>query len=109
MPPKQTASPPDLSAAFEKLKAAAKGLPGVEEGRAYGTPAIKAGGKLLARVKDADTVVLRCEVEEKALLIDVAPDIYFETDHYRGWPMVLVRIHVISVEELAYRLGDRRP
>lgn len=105
MPPKQTASRPDLSAAFAKLKAAAGNLPGVEEGTSYGTPALKVRGRLLARVKDADTVVLRCEIEEKALLIEAAPDIYFETDHYRGWPMVLVRIHEISLEELTHRLA----
>lgn len=41
-----------------------------------------------------------CPLEEKQLLIEAAPDIYFETDHYRGWPSVLVRIRLISEEGL---------
>lgn len=45
-----------------------------------------------------------CPLEEKAALMDVAPDIYFETDHYKGWPAVLVRIDVISDQELTHRL-----
>jgi hypothetical protein len=44
--------------------------------------------------------------EEKALLLEAAPDIYFETDHYKGWPAVLVRIRKIPIAELAHRLGQ---
>ena len=44
--------------AFEKLRKAAQGLPEVEAGTSYGTPALKLGKKLLCRVKDRDTVVL---------------------------------------------------
>jgi len=43
-------------------------------------------------------------VEEKELLIEAAPDIYFETDHYHGWPAILVRIHRIDPDELRHRL-----
>lgn len=60
--------------------------------------------KFLCRVKDPDTVVLMCPLEEKEMLMAAAPDIYFETDHYKGWPAVLARIHTISVAELALRL-----
>ena len=60
--------------------------------------------KFLARVKDADTVVLMCPLEEKEMLMEAAPDIYFETDHYRGWPAILVRIHEIDPDELRHRL-----
>lgn len=45
-----------------------------------------------------------CPLEEKELLMAAAPDIYFETDHYKGWPAILVRIHTISTAELALRL-----
>lgn len=86
------------------LKAAASGLPDVVEATSYGTPALKAGKKLMARVKDADTVVLMCPLEEKQLLLEVAPEIYFETDHYKGWPAVLARIHKISADELRHRI-----
>lgn len=91
--------------AMERLRKAAAALPEVDESTSYGTPALKVRKKLLCRVKDPDTVVLMCAMEEKELLMAAAPDIYFETDHYKGWPAVLVRIREISDEELAHRLA----
>jgi hypothetical protein len=38
--------------------------------------------------------------------MEMSPDIYFETDHYVGWPAVLVRLSVIGDEELSLRLED---
>ena len=96
--------PDDLDQATAKLRRAAAGMPHVVDGTSYGTPALKLGKKLLARVKDPATVVLACPLEDKALLIEAAPDIYFETDHYRGWPLVLARIEAISEAELRHRL-----
>jgi len=95
----------DLAYAVGRLRNAATGLPEVEEGTSYGTPALKVRKKLLCRVKDPDTVVLMCPLEEKELLMAAAPDIYFETDHYKGWPAVLVRIRAISDDEFAHRLA----
>jgi hypothetical protein len=97
------ASPPD-EAAFDKVKRAAAGVPGVVEGTSYGTPALKVGKTLLCRVKDAETVVVACPVEEKELLMEAAPEFYFETDHYRGWPLMLVRVHSIPPDDLTRRL-----
>jgi hypothetical protein len=94
----------DLLPALSKLSTAAKGLPEVEVATSYGTPALKLRGKLLARVKDAGTVVLTCPLEEKELLMEAAPELYFETNHYRGWPAVLLRIQAIPADELALRL-----
>jgi hypothetical protein len=114
MPRKPSASQPDpsgetdfssdLSPAFERLCKAAEGLPGVEEGMSYGTPALRVGKKLMCRVKDADTVVVMVDLDEKEMLTAAAPDIYFETDHYKGWPCVLVRVRRIAPQELAHRL-----
>jgi hypothetical protein len=97
-------SPDDLSPAFERLRAAAANLPGIEAGFSYGTPALKVGKQSFCRVKDPDTVVLMIDLEEKEMLMAAAPDVYFETDHYKGWPAFLVRVHNISLEELAHRL-----
>ena len=85
--------------------AAASGLAEIEQTTSYGTPAFKVRKKLLCRVKDADTVVVMCPLEEKELLIEAAPEHYFETDHYRGWPSILVRVHLIPADELRLRLG----
>jgi hypothetical protein len=96
----------DLAHAFSRARAAVRAakLPEVEESTSFGTPSLKVRGKPLVRVKDRDTLVVRCAVEEKALLIEAAPDIYFETDHYKGWPAVLVRLSKIDDAELRHRL-----
>jgi hypothetical protein len=98
--------PDDLAKAAARMRAAAEAarLPQVEDATSYGTPALKVRKKLLARVKDADTLVIMCPVDEKEMLIEAAPEIYFETDHYKGWPAVLVRISKISAAELRLRL-----
>lgn len=107
--PKPSASLPDgssasLQPAFAKLRSAAAGLPGIVEATSYGTPSLRVGRKFLSRVKDADTVVLLCPLEEKEMLLEADREVFFETDHYRGWPAVLVRIHRIDPTELRHRL-----
>jgi hypothetical protein len=93
----------DLARAVARLRhaVARSKLPGVEEGASFGTPALKVAGKLLARVKDASTAVFRCPLEMKEVLIETAPEIYFETDHYKGWAGILVRLSKASDAELA--------
>ena len=90
--PRETVSAVDLAPAFERLRQAAQGLPEITEGTSYGTPSLNVRKKFLCRVKDPETVVLMCELEEKELLVARSPEIYFETDHYRDWPAVLVRV-----------------
>jgi hypothetical protein len=95
------------------MRRLAHGLPGVTEGSNYGRPALKVGGKAFATLKDETTVVLRCTLEEKEVLLEMAPETYWQTDHYKGWPGLLARLDVISDEELAHRLAkahaDRAP
>jgi hypothetical protein len=97
--------PDDLAYAAARLRAVGTTLPEVTEGTSYGTPSLRLAKKSLARVKDADTVVLMCPLEEKEMLLAAAPEIYFETDHYRGWPAILARIRIISDAELRNRLA----
>jgi hypothetical protein len=94
----------DTDRAFARAVKAAKAtkLPGIEEGTSYGTPSLTVRSKFLMRVKDPDTLVFRCTMEEKAFLMEAEPSIYFETDHYVGWPAVLVRLSVVSDAELAH-------
>jgi hypothetical protein len=61
-------------------------------------------GKLFARLKDADILVVHAFPDEKEMLMQVDPGIYFETDHYKGWHAVLVRLDKISTSQLRYRL-----
>lgn len=89
-----------------RLQRLTKDLPGIETGTSYGTPALKVAGKLLMRIKDAETLVLMAALDEKERLIEMAPDIYYETDHYRGWPALLVRAAAIGDDELQLRLFE---
>ncbi|TCL76021.1 MmcQ/YjbR family DNA-binding protein [Rhizobium sp. BK251] len=98
----------DIDAIFRRLQGlvAEAGLPGVEEGTSYGTPALKVGGKAFVSVKNADTIVLSIPIDDKERLIEMAPEIYFQTDHYRGWPSLPVRVTAVGDDELRVRLID---
>lgn len=96
----------DTSIIFERLQklAAEAGLLEIEVSTSYGTPALKVGGKSFVSVKNAETVVLSVPIDRKEQLIEMAPDIYFQTDHYVGWPSLPLRIGAIGDEELQFRL-----
>lgn len=98
MPAKRSTDP------FARVRAAASHLPEVEVSTSYGTSALKVRGKLVARMKDDVTLVVMCPIEEKEMLMGVDPKVYFETDHYKGWPAVLVRLGKISTPKLRHRL-----
>lgn len=69
-------------------------LPGVEVSTSWSTPALKVGGKLMARLKeDGETLVLvRISFDQRELLMQVEPDVFFLTPHYQDYPSVLVRL-----------------
>lgn len=53
-----------------------------------------------------DVLAVRCPIEKKEMLIEAVPDIYFDDDHYRGYPAVLVRLAAIDEADLAALLRD---
>ena len=82
---------------FDDLREIARALPGVVDGTSYGTPALKVGGKLIARVHQSiDCVVLRSDLLDREILLQSAPDAFFITDHYRDYPWILVRLGVLE-------------
>lgn len=84
--------------------AARAGLAEIEESIWYRTPSLKVAGKSMMRIKDDDTLVFRCSLEDKEMLMAAAPKVYFETDHYKGWPAVLVRLSKASDKDLTASL-----
>jgi hypothetical protein len=98
----------ELDKVFERVERllSQRNLPHVERSTSYGTPSLKVGGKSFVRLKDAETLVLLCPIEQKELLLEVSPEIYFQTDQYAGWPAVLARLEVIGDDELALRLEE---
>jgi hypothetical protein len=67
-------------------------LPDVEVGTAFGTPALRMRGAFMCRVRDdGETLAIRCDIEERPLLIDAHEEL-FVTKHYEAWPMLLVAL-----------------
>ena len=91
---------------WEDLVKLARELPGVEEGLWYRTPALHVRGKFFVRLKeDGRSVVFRLEsVDEQEFLVAAQSDVYFITDHYRGYPAVLARLRTLGVAECRVRL-----
>ena len=66
----------------------------VEDGTSYGTPALKVRKKMLARLKeDGDSLVMPgVPQDERDMLVARQPDMFYVTDHYRDYPIVLIRL-----------------
>jgi hypothetical protein len=60
------------------------------------------------RVPHLDVLAVRCPIERKEMLVEAAPDRFFDDDHYRGYPALLVRLAAIDEDELGALLEDAR-
>ena len=72
-------------------------------------PAFRVRGKLFAwrsRERDGATLALRVDRDEKPMMLDARPDLYFQTPHYEGYPGVLVHLDAIDLDELRERIED---
>jgi hypothetical protein len=99
---------PPLESDIDRAARLSRHLPQVAVASWYGTPALKVAGKGFVRVKAPGTLVVMCPLELKEALIEAEPDLYYETDHYRGWPAMLVRLQMIDDDRLADRLECAR-
>src|SRR5271154_7429400 len=95
---------------FETVRKIGLAMPGVEDGTAYGNLALKAHGKLLAcvpthRSAEPGSLVVKVDFGDRAQLLAEAPDVYYVTEHYVGYPSVLVRLSRVSPDVLRDLLG----
>ncbi len=58
------------------------------------------------RWPNIEVLAISCPLEQKELLIEAAPGIYFDDPHYRGYPAVLTRLPMIDEAELEHRLRE---
>src|SRR4051812_10785887 len=80
-------------------------LPGVEEGTAYGSPALKSAGRMIACVAtnksaDPNTLIVKMDPAQRDALIEEDPDRYYTREHYDGDPVVLVRLARVTSDAL---------
>jgi hypothetical protein len=79
---------------FDDIRKLTLAWPEVEDGTSYGTAALKVRKKLLARVKeDGDSLVmLGVPQDERDMLVESQPKVFYFTDHYKDYPTVLIRL-----------------
>jgi len=80
-------------------------LPGVVQSTAYGSPALKSHGQLMAAVptnKSAEpgSLMVRVDRNDRKTMLPEAPELYYVTDHYLAYDAVLVRLERLSPELL---------
>lgn len=92
---------------FDLVREIGLAMPDVKEEIKYdGSPVLKAGGSFMAGIAtdesaEADSLVVRCEIDDRELFIEEAPETYYVTDYYERYPVVLVRL--AEVDEAALR------
>src|SRR5262249_55187175 len=83
------------------VRCIALSLPAVEEGTSFGTPGFRVKGKFMMRFwEDGETLVVKCGFAETEFWMKYDPETFFITDHYRGYPAVLVRMSNVKEKDL---------
>jgi hypothetical protein len=90
---------------FSTVRALGLRLPDTEEGTMYGAPALKVQGNMfvcMASNKSAEpnTLVVYMPFEQRDALLEEEPSTYYLKDHYRNYPVVLVRLARIHPDAL---------
>jgi hypothetical protein len=101
-----------LSNPFDIVKNIGLTMPGVEAATRYdGSPVLKIAGVFMAglathRSAEPDSLVVRADLEAREAFIEDAPDIYYLTEHYRPYPLVLVRLRRVDQDALQELLSS---
>jgi hypothetical protein len=90
---------------FAMVREVGLALPDVEEVTKRGAPVLKMRGRFMAGLTvhpsaEPDTLVVRCEIEQRELLIEDAPETYYITEYHARWPLVLARLSRIDRDAL---------
>jgi len=98
---------------FDQVREIALGLPDVEEGTTYGSPAFKVQGKVFAclaihKSAEPETLAVWMDFGERDELIAADPYVFYIRDHYVGYPCVLVRLSRIHPDALRDLMGGAR-
>lgn len=96
---------PRKTITFDTVRELGLALPGVEEGTAYGSPALKVRGNMFAclaihRSADPGSLAIRLDFDQRDELMAADPATYYVTDHYVNYPCVLVRLTRVHPDAL---------
>ena len=100
--------------AFDIVQRIGLTLPNVEAATRYdGSPVLKVAGVFMAGLAthesaEADTLVVRADLEQRESFIDEAPETYYLTEYYRRYPLVLVRLDHVTPDALRELLAASR-
>ena len=93
-----------LTNSFERVRTLGLTLPDVRATTRYdGAPVLKVHGVFMAglamhRSAEPDTLVVRAPLDDREWLLEDAPEVYYLTDYYRPYPLVLVRLATVDRE-----------
>ena len=75
-------------------------FPETVEARSYGEPSLKTGRSLVCRLRlsDASLVILDVPTEEREMLLEADPSVFFLEDHYRDHAIVLAHLGKLDPE-----------
>jgi len=99
---------------FARVRKIGLAMPDVESSIGYdGSEVLKAGGSFMAGIAtdesaEADTLVVRCELDDRERLLEDAPETYYVTGYYAKYPLVLVRLSEVTVDALRDLLSVSR-
>jgi hypothetical protein len=101
---------PRTKITFTTVRDLGLSLPSVEESTAYGQPALKVHGQLLAclpanRSAEPGSLVVRIDLDDRTELLATDPAVYYITEHYCGYTAVLVRLSRVTPDILRDLLG----
>jgi hypothetical protein len=86
---------------WEEVADFALTFPDTELANSYGRPAVKVRDKAFVFPgREQGSFAIRSPLPEKELLMETDPDTFWETNHYRGWPAVLVRYGSVDRERI---------
>lgn len=77
-------------------------MDGTSEGPYFGRPSVFYGEKFVGRVHDREeAVALRVgSIEMRDVMLEAEPKLFYVTDHYRPWPMLLARLKALDTRTL---------
>jgi hypothetical protein len=85
------------------------GEKGMSEGPYFGKPSVFYGAEFVGRVHaKEDAVVLRISsMEMRDVMLEAEPKLFYITEHYRAWPMLLARLSVLNSKALKELMAAR--